>query len=239
MEITQICSRGYLFSFPELGVTNVYVIITPHNIIVNDTFLGPQPMEQIMNYLHSFRSSRKILVFNSHGDWDHIWGNIYFKDSLILAHEESKNYIQKHGVRELKENALYQKGKVEITLPTLTFQERCDFPQDQVTFFHSPGHTDDSSSCYDHKDHILFVGDNLEYPVPVLQSRNLHQYIHTLELYQNMPFRYVICGHSELSTGEILRDNTAYIQALLNQNHDKLEKYEQYEQHQKNVVFLK
>ncbi len=57
------------------------------------------------------------------------------------------------------------------------------FAEEGVEFYFTSGHTEDSCSCFDHIDKTLFVGDNVESPVPHINELNVTAYVSTLEEY--------------------------------------------------------
>ncbi|MCO5387088.1 MAG: hypothetical protein NHB14_16405 [Desulfosporosinus sp.] len=47
-------------------------------------------MNTIKEYLLNQIVSKELLVFNSHSDWDHIWGNCVFESAEVIGHEKAK-----------------------------------------------------------------------------------------------------------------------------------------------------
>jgi len=213
--ITTIGTRGLLFTFPELSGTNVYVIRGHRHYFICDTFLGPEPMLQIRSHLEANFGRRPYVVFNSHADWDHIWGNAAFPDSLILAHQEAPRRMRAEWERDVHQYSRYMKGRVEMTLPNMVFDSTVAFPDDQVVFFHTPGHTLDSSSCMDTSEAILFAGDNVEEPIPYLYQPDIHLYQRSLSGYMVHNPTIVIPGHGAPGSLEIVERNSHYLGLLM------------------------
>jgi len=222
MEITPIGSRGVLFTFFYLqdtgfGVTtNVYVINAENYVFVCDTFLGPESMKEVKRYIEMNFRNKPIIVFNSHYDWDHIWGNCTFGSSLILSHETCRDNIIEKAEQELKFYSEYRMGEVKIISPTNTFTDELTFYKEGVKFFYSPGHTSGSASCVDLIDRILFAGDNLEEPIPYLQDKDIKSYQRTLKKYLRLKVTTVIPGHGEISDKSLIKDNLNYLSSLIN-----------------------
>jgi glyoxylase-like metal-dependent hydrolase (beta-lactamase superfamily II) len=187
-----------------------------------------EPMEQIGEYLKANHiGSKPVVVFNSHGDFDHYWGNGSFKSSMILSHELCRLRIEREGEEALVSFQENKQGKVEILLPNTVFSERIFFADDGVEFYHTPGHTLDSASCFDHFDKVLFVGDNIESPLPHLNELNSKQYTTTLEEYLNRNAKAIVSGHDDLILNDtLIRKNMDYIKNFqtLNVNIASLDK---------------
>jgi glyoxylase-like metal-dependent hydrolase (beta-lactamase superfamily II) len=213
MNVQEVGTRGFFFSFDEPYRTNVYAINGEKFLFICDTFLGPDPMNEILKFLEEKGfTSKPIIVFNSHHDYDHIWGNQCFKDSIILAHKLCRKKIEEVGESDLKEYENHKKGEVELTLPNVLFTNKVVFPDEGVEFFHSPGHTLDSSSCYDQIDEVLFVGDNIEAPFPYLRKFNMKEYSETLENYIARKAIVILSGHDDLMfTDKLIRENLDYL----------------------------
>lgn len=219
MKVQKVGSRGYLFTFDEPYKTNLYVINATHHLFICDTFLGPDPIKDVMKFLDKEKCTTKpVVVFNSHYDYDHIWGNSEFKDSIILAHELCRKMIKDEGEDDLKKYESHKRGEITLALPNVVFKEKKSFLEDEVEFYHTPGHTEDSSSCYDHVDEVLFVGDNLESPYPYIRILNIETYIETLEEYLTRDVNFIVSGHDDLmKDNQLIKSNLTYLQNL-NQN---------------------
>jgi len=225
MKVQEIGSRGVLFTFYEMDgyPTNVFVIRGEHHTFFCDTFLGPECMEEVKHYMTYQYGENPYIIFNSHYHWDHVWGNCAFDPAVILAHSLCRELMEEKGQRELEEHEEYKAGDVELILPAITFTEQIVFCEDEVEFFYSPGHTVDSASCFDRKDKILFVGDNVEVPIPYLFSKDLQAYEETLKKYMIMEYEMMILGHGSLPDRSLIEENLAYITAFSKNNTKKYE----------------
>lgn len=213
MKLQEIGTRGLLFTFADPYKTNIYAINGEQFLFICDTFLGPVPMNEVIEELKKKGFLPKpTIVFNSHHDYDHIWGNQCFKDSIILSHELCLTKIKIIGKKDLKDYKDHQKGDVQLTLPNVVFNDRVFFEEEGVEFYHTPGHTEDSSSCFDHIDEVLFVGDNLETPLPYIRILDIPEYVATLEEYLEREPVIILSGHDDVMfTDEILKENLNYL----------------------------
>ncbi|WMJ82147.1 MBL fold metallo-hydrolase [Clostridium sp. MB40-C1] len=220
MKVNRIGSRGFIFTFDELlntefnCTTNVYLIDGKSHIFICDTFLGPKSMLLIKKFIDKYLVKKDIVIFNSHSDWDHIWGNCFFKEELIVAHEKCRENIEKNANTELNKYKDYCQGKVSICTPNFTFTDRIYFYEEGIEFIYSPGHTNDSASCIDKVDNILFVGDNVESPSPYLNNNNFNEYKKTLTDYISIGAEVIVPGHGEVTDYDLVRRNLEYIKKL-------------------------
>ncbi len=224
MEITHIGNRGMVFTFDDLSSsdyacpTNVYVIHTGKSFFICDTFLGPASMKEVKEYLEKECGEKEYIIFNSHSHWDHHWGNSAFPKSKIIAHELCMEDMRENAESILEKNAKFKRGKVTITYPNLLFKNNLNFDEEQILIFHSPGHTLDSSSCYDSADKVLFVGDNLEEPIPYINSNleGLKVYIESLKYYASLDIDAIVPGHGQVSDKSLLEANLHYLENFPN-----------------------
>lgn len=220
MKVRKIGSRGLLFVFPDYQVfpqvtltIQIYVIIGKKHIFICDTGVRADQMEALKQYLKDQDLDKKpIIVFNTHRHYDHTSGNKVFNHTQIVSHilcREKMIQAFKAGNEE-DENMLEYKGP---TLPSIVFQDRLIFYDDCVEFFYSPGHSEDSASCYDQIDKILLVGDNLVDPLPFLTWHRFDKYKKTLKNYCDIDSKTIILGHNlVLHDNSFIKETIAYIE---------------------------
>lgn len=214
MEMRRLGDRAVQYSFPDLEGVNLLAIYGRHRTYLCDTFLGPEPMELVRAAVGADGRHQPVVVFNSHSHWDHVWGNCAFDGSLIVAHQLCRRRLLEDFEREFADYGGQAQGVVVPCFPNLLFTDRLRFEDDAVEFFFSPGHTEDSASCLDLRDNVLFVGDNVEEPFPYVQSPDLMAYQSTLEHYLALaPVAYV-AGHGREFPRSLIQANLDYIQRL-------------------------
>lgn len=214
--IQKIGTRSILFTFEAPFKTNVFLIKGKSCIFICDTFLGSEPMKTVERYLdENGLGSKPLVVFISHADYDHYWGNGCFRSSIILGHELCRQRIEKEGKQLLEELQSQKQGEVELVPPNLVFTDKIFFAEEQVEFYYSPGHTVDSASCFDHFDKVLFVGDNVESPLPYVNEPDCTAYVTTLEEYLKRDAKIFLSGHDEIITDDaLIRRNLEYVKSF-------------------------
>jgi glyoxylase-like metal-dependent hydrolase (beta-lactamase superfamily II) len=86
-------------------------------------------------------------------------------------------------------------GHTKKVLSNTLIEDRLMLPEDELEIFYSPGHTADSISVYDHHDKVLYVGDNIETPMPEIYDSKEHC-MASLRKYLEYDFTYCISGHN-------------------------------------------
>lgn len=212
MEVNKVGTRGILFSFYDLGIpTNVYVIIGCHYAYVIDTYLGPDSMKQVNDYIEREYGKKEPIIINTHNHWDHVWGNCLYPTNIIIAHKLCKELMERDGLDALNKEREYIRGDVKLTYPNVLITDQIIFEEDGVLIYYTPGHTDDCISVVDAVDKVLFAGDNIERPIPYITSVKLNEYVKTLEKYVELDVKVVIGGHTSCEGKQLIRDNLEYI----------------------------
>ncbi|NHJ14695.1 MAG: MBL fold metallo-hydrolase [Candidatus Thorarchaeota archaeon] len=218
MRSEPVGERGIVFTFNDPYHFNTYVILGNHYTFIFDTFCGPDAMREVLDSLDHdglLEREKRRVVINSHYHYDHIWGNSSFAKDMIMAHVSCIDLIREHGHASLKKYGNHAKGQVELTLPNFGFTAKVLFPEEDVLLFHSPGHTEDGISCFDMKDNVLLVGDNVESPIPFLYQPDISLYIQTLENYLNLDWKICIASHDPIMRSDSLtRRNLDYLTSL-------------------------
>ena len=246
MKIKKVGQRGVLFTFFELKessydcVTNVYAINGNNYFFICDTYLGPYYIKMVKEYLETNYGKKEYIVFNSHSHWDHIWGNSEFKDFIIVSTEKCRSFIIEDGEEELTAHTdQFAKEDIEIVVPNLTFEKRIIFEDEGIEFFSSPGHSEDSGSCYDFIDNVLFVGDNVDDPIPsFLCWTDLDKYIDTLKRYLQLGANTIVQSHGDILDNYLVKRNIEYLEKLKENEEMEFESEEVLKKHLYNVRYL-
>jgi glyoxylase-like metal-dependent hydrolase (beta-lactamase superfamily II) len=111
-------------------------------------------------------------VVNTHGHWDHVFGNSRFRGSAIWGHARCAAMILKHGeeqrsrlLEQYSAETAEQFREVELDPPTELFEDRAalDLGDRQVELrYLGLGHTDNDIVVHVPDAPVLFAGDLLE-----------------------------------------------------------------------------
>lgn len=191
-----IGSRGTLFSTDTIPGcdTNLYLIKGKKANYLIDTGFGSETAKFVNRYIDE-NCPNPVIVINTHYHWDHIWGNIGFEGKQILAHVKIVEMIEQNWAEMISRSGKFIEGETKKVLPNLLFEDRMIFPEDGIEIFYTPGHTIDSISIYDHIDKVLYVGDNVEEPMPGIHDSKEHC-VQSLRKYLKYDFACCISGHN-------------------------------------------
>lgn len=213
MKIIELCKNIKAFEFEELKPykTYVYAIERENKIYLIDTFCGSFYMDKIKElYIN-----KEFVVINTHYHFDHIWGNIRFKDSKIYAHTLCLLKIQEKAKEEMNLYIEDFKGIKEIHSPTHLFEDTLLLDKD-LFLKYTPGHTIDSISIIDTQNKAIFVGDNLEKPLIQIEEDTLDLYKQTLLYYLTFNDFSFHSGHTLTLIKQDISDTLDYLENFKN-----------------------
>ena len=215
MQQKTISRKAIAYAFDEIPgfITYVYAIFAAKHNFVIDTFCGKDYMDEIIQNISS-RNSNEIIVINTHFHWDHVWGNGAFAKNKIVAHKLCYEMISEHWNEMLEENKIHATANLQMVLPNTVFEQKIDFPEDDISIFYSPGHTIDCISVYDTHEKILYAGDNLEKPQVFVESPNIDAYINSLEHYLTLNTKHIMAGHTMNLTETDIKNTIKYLEQL-------------------------
>jgi len=202
---------------------DAYVIITERYMVVLDTMLCPEDAAALMQVVQNELASRKLLVVNSHVDWDHFWGNSYFTlehAAPIIAHEHSLIRLQSDEAS--KELANYQQRyplfrSVVLVPPTITFTHGLTIHGGDLTIelIPAPGHHLDHSAAWIPQLRLLLAFDAVERPLPIIENATAVPLMFaTLERLIALQPERVLCSHGKTTSPEQVRENLVYLREI-------------------------
>jgi glyoxylase-like metal-dependent hydrolase (beta-lactamase superfamily II) len=202
-----------------------FVLTTQRYLIVVDTGTAPAVSAAIMEMVKSDLVGRRLLVVNTHADYDHAWGNATFADdgpypAPIIGTRLARERLLGQESRDRLERMRAQDetlNEVRLFAPTLTFDG--DFQIDggdlTVQVLATPGHTPDHVSIWIPELKLVLAGDAAEFPFPWIDTpadmpflRDSLRRLVALE-----PFMVLPC-HGETTTSDLLTNNLAYFDEL-------------------------
>lgn len=202
---------------------DAYVIITERYVVVLDTMLCPEDAAAIMQMVQDELAGRTLLVVNSHVDWDHFWGNSYFREehaAPIIAHVHSLTRLQSDEAS--KDLADYQHRyslfrSVVLVPPTITFAHGLTIHGGDLTIelIPAPGHHLDHIAAWIPQLHLLLAFDAVERPLPIIEdSAAVPLMFSTLERLIALQPERVLCSHGKTTSPEQIRENLAYLREI-------------------------
>lgn len=202
---------------------DAYIVITRSHLVVCDTMLCPEDVAAMMQMVQHEIADRIVLVVNSHADWDHAWGNAFFRGkhtAPIIAHEHGLVRMQSQEARQ--ELSDFQRRhpafrNVELVPPTITFKHGLTIHDSDLTIelFSTPGHHRDHIAAWLPELGVLLAFDAVEKPLPCIENAAaVPAMFATLEHLLALQPGRVLCSHGKTTSSEIIKENLAYLREI-------------------------
>lgn len=153
MEVKQLNDHIWLMN--DNNQSTGYIVVGSEKAAVIDTMNGNEDVEKVVRTI----TDLPLVVINTHGHSDHIYGNAFFEevyihpDDLGMARQEYLSYAYQYIERKFELRAVN----------FLDTQEGDVFDLGEVTLevYHVPGHTPGGICLLDREDRVLFTGDTI------------------------------------------------------------------------------
>ena len=164
-------------------LVDAFIVVSRRYVVIVDTLINPQTATAMLSAAQEYlRGDRRLLVVNTHADFDHCWGNQIFAGPAALhpapiiasrqcaeqfRSPEAKPFLEQMQAREPE-----RFGEVQFAPPTVLFDERLTIDGGDLTLdlFATPGHSPDHISAYIPETGVLLAGDAAEAPYPSARS---------------------------------------------------------------------
>jgi len=202
---------------------DAYIVFTDSYMVIFDTMLCPEDVSIMMRMVQDEVDKRTILVVNSHADWDHAWGNAYFRrehTAPIIAHEYGRIRLQSAEARTELVNFQQQYPifrNVELVPPTITFNQHLTLydAQMSIELFPAPGHHRDHIAAWLPELRLLLAFDAVENPLPCIESAEaVPSMFATLEHFMALRPERVLCSHGKTTSPALVQENLAYLREI-------------------------
>ncbi|HZU14881.1 MAG TPA: MBL fold metallo-hydrolase [Chloroflexota bacterium] len=202
-------------------LVDTFAVITERFIALIDTGESPEAMEEVTTLL---APDRPLLVINSHGDWDHVWGNALFAPGArypapIVGHLLAPGRIAA-GRPYLDARRAEVPGRydsVRLVPPTILLSAgRLAGGDLDLDLIPTPGHTPDHLAVWIPQLRLLLAGDAAELPFPVVSDDgSLPELRASLRrMLALQPENVLYCHASGLSGPALIHRNGEYFAAL-------------------------
>ena len=177
-----------------------YIVLGTKKALIIDTMNGYENVKKIAESI----TKLPIMVVNTHGHPDHIYGNIYFEEAYL--HPRDMKLAQL-----FYDNPEFQKEAKKCGLKPAAFKpilggEKIDLGGIELEVYEIPGHTPGGICLLDRADRILFSGDSINKHTWMQSEDNLPmtEFLKSLERLQSIrsAYDFILTGHSsELEDG--------------------------------------
>jgi glyoxylase-like metal-dependent hydrolase (beta-lactamase superfamily II) len=214
--------------FRHGGFVDTAAILTQRYLVIVDTGIRPEGMAEEMALLLPSLGHRAVLVVNTHGDWDHVWGNSVFlapdapHPAPVLGSRPAADAVRRERESGLlasmqsEHPGIYD--SVQWFAPSILLEGRTAIDGGDMTveIFPTPGHTPDHLSLWIPELRLLHAGDAAEFPFPVVSEHgSLDRIRASLRAMAALsPATAIYCHAPGRTDPTLLHENLAYFDEL-------------------------
>jgi len=216
-------ARGVWAFVGENGATNSGFIVTGKGVVVIDT-QGPKSLaEELRAKIRRTTEEPIVYAVNTHYHGDHAFGNQYFGDAIIIAHEKTREALIK---RDEGHRAMFKKFFGEeslkdfrLTLPDITVTDRLTLRLGdktvEIIYAGAKAHTEGDLFVWLPEEKVLFAGDLLyKGRLPLLNDGDGLGAISAIDAVTSTGADVYVPGHGALATKEDALSYRKYLEAL-------------------------
>jgi cyclase len=219
MRRERIAEDIFVFTSDLYAQVTAGAIMTQEGAILIDSLPFPQEAAELKAFVQRHSQQGVRYVINSHHHADHIYGNCFFPEAELLAHERCRKALLRHGQRSLDRAKAQMPALADVRLciPDVVFDRGeliVHLGGKSLHMMLTPGHTDDSISILAKEDKVLFAADTVM-PVPYIVFGDVELMIDSLKHLSVMAVDTIVQGHGEvLLRGEVAKAIETSIQYL-------------------------
>ena len=202
----------------------VFLVVAQEVVVLVDTLTNPQAGLALLEAARPYLTGRRLLVVNTHADYDHAWGNQVFAGpqavypAPIIATVGCARRLRSAGASldRMKAQDPAQFNDVRLTPPNVQFEQRLRIEGGDLSLelLATPGHTTDHLAVYIPELRLLLAGDAAEDPFPFAYD-SLERLRASLDAMAALNPESAYYCHAPLEAGAaLLQRNRAYFDRL-------------------------
>jgi glyoxylase-like metal-dependent hydrolase (beta-lactamase superfamily II) len=238
--VTEVANGGWdarVRVFRHGPLVDTAAVVTERYVVLLDTGARPENMDAVMEQLAGVLPGRHLLVLNTHGDWDHYWGNRVFVGpearypAPVLGHVLMPGRVESEKARaflaDLRTQYPGELERVELISPTVTFTPPLviDGGDLRLEIIGTPGHKPDHVAVWIPQIRLVWAADAAEHPWPFANDpAELPDLRASLERMLALDPQWALYCHAPgMTSPQIIANNRAYFDALEAHCRDALE----------------
>jgi cyclase len=221
-ELKALAPGVYAFIGGE-GKTNSGFVVTDKGVVVIDT-QGPAELAMLLREKIKETTDKPVThVINTHYHGDHTFGNQYFAEGLIIAHEKTRKALIEgdEGHRAMFRKFFGEESLkgFSLTPPDMTFTDRMILRHGgrtmELVYAGGKAHTDGDIFVWLPEEKVLFSGDLLyNGRLPLLNDGQTLGALKAIDMITSTGAARLVPGHGPLASKEEALRYRGYIESL-------------------------
>ncbi len=223
MHRERVSDNVYWFQSDVYAQVTAGVVVGPKWSVLIDTLALPEETLEIRDFVERQLQTSIRYIINTHYHADHTWGNYFFPDAIIIAHQRCRDLLIERGIPSLedakRQNAALR--QIDIVLPDITLNNgKMDLRigKKHLQIMPAPGHSTDGIAILVVEDRVLFAGDAFM-PIPYLADGNIEAMRGFYNGLRELTLENIVQGHGEIILrGEVepsINNNLEYLNTIM------------------------
>lgn len=213
---------GYIQPDGSWYINNTGFIVGSSSVICIDASSTAKRTRAFRRAIESVTSAPIDMLVNTHHHGDHTYGNCVLAPGAIVAHENCRTELIKHGPpanRGIWDPVEW--GELTVAPPTVTFTDRLRLWSDdtpvELTYVGQPAHTNNDTLVWLPEQRVLFCGDLLfNGGTPFLLMGSVAGAIDVLNnVVMSIPAKTIIPGHGAPCDHTLIPTIVEYLEFVL------------------------
>jgi glyoxylase-like metal-dependent hydrolase (beta-lactamase superfamily II) len=187
--------NDHIYLMDDDGEATGYLVVGSEKALVIDTMNGYEDVYELVRTL----TDLPLMVVNTHGHCDHIFGNIYFEEA----------YMDPNDIAIAKEHMAFPEfvlncRKYDLVMPPfrpISDGDVIDLGGLTLDVISLPGHTPGGICLLLREDRILFTGDSINHHLwmQLPECSKLEEFLHNLDniMYLSKEADLILHGHAQ------------------------------------------
>jgi cyclase len=192
-------------------------------VIVIDAKMTKESVDQTIAVIRKLTDKPIKFLVNTHSDGDHVAGNRYFPESVVIVAQENCRQEFFHPGRNGDPSA-WNDPQLALYIPSVTFKTKMDLyvdPKKVELWYFGVGHTTGDAVVYFPDYKVAFIGDQVFVGRPQLihsyKGGNSFQHVETLEkMLATLDAQKFYSGHSDVLNREQIQAHINEMKAMQN-----------------------
>jgi cyclase len=202
------------------GLSNAGLVRSSDAVILIDTWFTERRNRILRDLVSGSAGRAPTLLLNTHHHGDHVFGNGWFPEAVIVSHETTREAVcaLDPGVSARRFTTV-EFGEARPTPATVTFADELTIHAGDMTlevFFPGLAHCAGNIAIYVAERSVLFAGDILlKKCTPTLVGGSALGYLSVLERLRGLDAEHVVPGHGRICSSTVIDETERYLQFLL------------------------
>jgi cyclase len=222
-QVEEVSPGVFAFVQPDgsWGLNNTGFIVGRDAVLAIDSCFTERRTRSLMDAIRHQAGQRPVrTLVNTHHHGDHTFGNyLFLPGATIVGHERCREAVLAEGLGAKGFFPAVEWGAIEVTPPTVTFEDRLDLWADErkvELIFVGPAHTTNDIVAWMPERKVLFAGDVIfNGGAPFALAGSIQGWLEALERLRALGAEVIVPGHGPICGPEVIDDVAAYMRLVL------------------------